>query len=306
MGTWSATIGGNDYFLDIEKYAIETCGINLFDYLEDNSLFTSHLFNKYFNNICDFALKREKHQGPLALGALILKNGSFFPQDIKQKVLNEIEIELDNYIYDDPEYKKVRHSYLREFKEQVENYIEGVREDVKEESLIGINFKREFLQPVIKDLKQFKAPQKVQEFVEFLLADLKMPLNTILEEINVQSIEEFLLLLQELDVIGEEIRKTNKDDNSQGFEIVLFAQLLREHITQTRSIESFWLGYTNVNELRKQPELREGSGHYYLVYRLALYGKNYIGQCFGSINKRAAQHIAQFRIAPVFTSVINL
>ncbi|MFX1596618.1 MAG: hypothetical protein ACFFBK_11210, partial [Promethearchaeota archaeon] len=167
-------------------------------------------------------------------------------------------------------------------------------------------FKREFLQPVVKDLKQFRAPQKIQEFVEFLLADLKMPLHNILEEINVQSIEEFLLLLQELDVIGEEIRKTNKDDNSQGFEIVLFAQLLREHITQTRSIESFWLGYTNVNELRKQPELREGSGHYYLVYRLALYGKNYIGQCFGSINKRAAQHIAQFRIAPVFTSVINL
>ncbi len=59
------------------------------------------------------------------------------------------------------------------------------------------------------------------------------------------------------------------------------------------------MGNTNLQDLQNQPELGEEYGHYYLIYKLSLFGRPYIGQCFGSVNKRAAQHIAKFEVAPI-------
>ena len=40
MGTWSPNVSANDYYLDIEAKVVETCGLDFFDYLLDNSILT--------------------------------------------------------------------------------------------------------------------------------------------------------------------------------------------------------------------------------------------------------------------------
>ena len=59
-----------------------------------------------------------------------------------------------------------------------------------------------------------------------------------------------------------------------------------------------WLKNTNLEQLKSAPELGKEYDPVYMVYKISLLGRPYIGQCMVSQNKRAAQHIAMFKVAP--------
>jgi len=298
LGTWSPTIGGNDYYLDIEAGIVEECKINLYDYLEDNSILTKELFNEHIGAIVDIALTREEHDGPLALGALILKFGAIFPKHIKEAVLAEIHREIKSYVYDDPNYRKIRHFHLRNFKNKVNDYQEGTKAALKEESLIGISFKLGFLEPCLEGMKIVKAPKKMHKFVMMLLLNLKTPFKEISHKLGLLSSQDITHFFSEIETFGEELGRSTQEREAVGFNLIFLAKLFRDHIEHNKKIESVWVDYTNLEELSSQPELGKEYGPMYQIYKLSLWGKPYIGQCNISGNRRAAQHIAKFKVAP--------
>lgn len=300
MGTWSATIGGNDIHLDIEAFAMETCGIEFDAYLENNLLLSKELFDKYYDEIANYAIKRDAHKGPLTMGALILMYGGKFSKDVKHLVFDEIQYELDKYEYDSLENKIIRHSYLKEFKSQIKDYVEGEKRYIKEESLIGLSFKREFLNLILGELERYYSPIKFQRFIRILLAELKTPLNLIFKKMGYSSGTEIKRFIIDLKDFGNNVldMKENQDQSL----ITVFAEMLINHVNGWNSIKDFWLEALDIKSILDQNTIEENeidAKSPYRIYVMTILGKKYVGSCHGSIHKRLAQHISKFIVAPV-------
>jgi len=299
MGLWSQTIGGNDLYLDIEARAVETCGIDLDRYLADSSLLTPELLDANISEIVDHALNREYHEGTLALGVLIMTHGGYFPGEGKDAVLEEVQHELDNYTYDSERQKQMRQYYLKEFKSQLENYVEGIRQEVREESLFGLTFIQEFLNPTLKELKLLVSPLRFQKLLRLMMKNLSAPFNEIFRELGCSTPTKIHQFMADL-VKYENLIECGILGREESL-ISMFTRALKDHYNGRRTMKNFWLDTLNIESKTDQLDLQESddSDAPYRVYGMSFFGKKYVGSCEGPIHRRLEQHISKFKVLPM-------
>ena len=292
MGTWSPNVSANDYYLDIEAKVVETCGLDFFDYILENSILTPELFNAHYDEIVEIARHREERQGLLALGFLIMKVGAKIPKEVRIDILTEVELELTDWVYDDPEYGKIRRKYLEGFKDKLWYYREGEKIQLREVSLIGKSFIRELLKPALADMIRYDAPKHMKAFIILLIEYLDTPLKEICTLFNIQSGNDYFDFFYEMAEFGR-----NNTNGEESVGIILIADLFLRRVVDKLKIEDVWLGQTNLCDINNL-ELLENDEEKYFVYRAKLLDRNYIGQCIIPLQKRSAQHIAKFKVAP--------
>ncbi|MBN1213834.1 MAG: hypothetical protein JXA99_00175 [Candidatus Lokiarchaeota archaeon] len=293
MGAWSASISGNDRYLDIEAKAVEACGLDLFDYCKDNSILTAELFNTHFDEILEIAKIRDLHHGLLALGFLIMKVGANIPKEVRIDILTEAELELVDWKFDDPCFKLERIPYIQEFKNALWNCRRGEKINLEEISLIGLSFIREVIEPVLGEAMKRKASNEIIGFLQRLMCKLDIPLEELCSIFNIYSGEEYFTFFNTMIKFEEEYCSPIKKYRNE----MTIGDLFLNRIVNNVKIEDVWLGKMNSIDSNDLELLKADSGNYY-IYKMRLCDKHYIGQSIIPLQKRAAQHISKFKIAP--------
>lgn len=295
MGSWSATIGGNDYYLNIEANAVEICGLDFFDYLKNNSILTGELFSQHFNSILSSAKKVDAHEGFLSLGALIMRNGANFPDKVKSLVLKEIDRELSTYSYEDERYKYARRLVLKDFKNSIKNYRVGIRVFIREESLIGKSFVRKVLIPILKHIKNFGASDNIRIFIETLAKDLSFPMIDFCKVLHLNSRDSLIRFFESMRNFALSLKERHQSVKE---DITFLSEAFLARFQDGFSIEDLWLNGQNIDSLMDLPEDEWKGDAYGIVYKVTMRGGDYVGQSTISTHKRTAQHISKFIIAP--------
>jgi len=110
---------------DIQIDMIEMCGIKYEDFAENESILTKEIFEKHFYQI--LRLTNSDYLSLLIFGALILRTGSFLPNEVREKIVKaaDWENEKERWKYADAEFIKFRKEILIDFRQKIINHKRG-------------------------------------------------------------------------------------------------------------------------------------------------------------------------------------
>jgi len=117
---------------DVEMEIVEICNIDLDDYFSDERVLTREKFHEHFGEILDFVEGRSPdfpEYNNIAwhvLGAFILKLGASLPGDVKDRIIESTNWEIDRKIQWPDNWTEQRRFYLKDLREKILKHKTGV------------------------------------------------------------------------------------------------------------------------------------------------------------------------------------
>ena len=130
MATDDATIMGSESHLDAEWAIVKICGVDVGDYIENESILTRELIEEHFDEIVNHVKSSDysyygTHQ---VLGYLILKTGSALPEHLRDDILECASWQREKEFWSQvPSWEKPRKYFLNDFKTKIKNYVPGIK-----------------------------------------------------------------------------------------------------------------------------------------------------------------------------------
>lgn len=130
MGWWSPTIMGGDPPWDWEGGFEKIAGVKS---LEDEVL-TKELVDTHLDKFVE-SIKKDKFDpevGWQVLGVIIMRTGATMPDKVRKQIIkNNIDKNIEGWVDSDK-----RRAFLKDFKEKITNYKDGVITEVATEGLM--------------------------------------------------------------------------------------------------------------------------------------------------------------------------
>ena len=103
MTIFDATIMGGNLQLIIESNIVKICGIDFDHYLDNKKTLSKEIFEENFSKIIEFIEGCEDYVVAFQVcGALILQTGSCLPVEVKEKILEYTNWELEESFWSKP------------------------------------------------------------------------------------------------------------------------------------------------------------------------------------------------------------
>ncbi|TES98663.1 MAG: hypothetical protein E3J90_05605 [Promethearchaeota archaeon] len=127
MATDNATIMGGEDQMDIEWGIVDICGINISEYIEDDTLLTRELVEKNFEEIMKYVKSEyNNYVAHQVLGYIILKTGSNLPSELQNDILMCALWDIEKEFWlQNPRWENPRKFFLKDFKTKIGNHVAG-------------------------------------------------------------------------------------------------------------------------------------------------------------------------------------
>lgn len=131
MAIDNPTIKCGDDTVDLEAHFIDICGVNLYDYFEDERALTREKFQKHFDDILclvenwapDFP--EYNNIAYQMLGLFVLKLGAKLPDDVRERIIEATDWKIDRKIRWSRYWIRQRQFYLYDLREKIKNHKYG-------------------------------------------------------------------------------------------------------------------------------------------------------------------------------------
>ena len=131
MAIDNPTIKCGDDAVDLEAHFIDICGVNLYDYFEDEKALTREKFQKHFDDILclveNYAPDFPEYNNIAyqMLGLFILKLGAKLPGDVRERIIDATDWKIDRKIRWSHYWMFQRQFYLYDLREKIKNHKYG-------------------------------------------------------------------------------------------------------------------------------------------------------------------------------------
>ena len=127
MATDDATIMCGESQMDIEWGIVEMCGLDISEYIEDDTLLTRELVEKNFEKIVNYVKSEyNSYVAHQVLGYIILKTGSNLPSILQNDILRCASWQREKEFWSqDPRWENPRKFFLEDFKNKIRDHVAG-------------------------------------------------------------------------------------------------------------------------------------------------------------------------------------
>jgi hypothetical protein len=134
MATDDATIMGSESHLDEKWIIVEMCGVDVYKYIEDESILTREDIENHFDEIVKHLESKKysyhvKHQ---VLGYLILKTGAILPETLRNDMIQCAlwDCEEEEFWSQNPRWIEPRKYFLKDFRIKIRNHVPGEKKEL--------------------------------------------------------------------------------------------------------------------------------------------------------------------------------